>query len=212
MDKPTTSIIHGAKVTGLVFCNPKDDKKQEIPSHSNEQKISKKAFEQGQWQGFEAGKKEGYEMGFQQGQQSAQSSLNDTLALLSLVTRELREKKEKLFEDLKPEIIKLSLSISESLLQSELSDSNRFIQHIHHLLEQAQSLITDEPIHIHLAPQDYERVLKAIDDHEKWNEINFVSDKTVEQGNTTISSSLGLLNFDIKRLLNDLEIRLLGNL
>lgn len=213
-------IIRGAKIEGIVFYSAGEQSPSETVSHSSIEEAIKKAerdgLEHGQWQGYEAGKSEGYESGFKQGQKSSQLALSEAVSLLALMASEFKEKQEKVFEELKPDIIKLCLNISETLIKHELADKQRLLNHLISLLTQSQSLLAEATVEVHLSSEDYAMVHSALDQsvssHDELKAISFISDKNVDKGDCFISSSLGMLNFNIKRLLNDFEVRLLGSL
>jgi flagellar biosynthesis/type III secretory pathway protein FliH len=44
---------------------------------------------------------------------------------------------------------------------------------------------------------------------EDWQNINFIANEGMQRGNCRLETPLGLVNFDIERLLRDLEIKVL---
>lgn len=174
----------------------------------------RKGLNHGQKQGYDAGNEEGYEKGFREGIEKSKRDLESTLLFLQSLTQQLTDKKEEFYTQMKPEIIKFCLSICEKLLRKELSQSKTFLHVIENLLEQAKGIIKDSSAQIYISPEDFEMLKKDLSSIENGNNIfslfEFVSDPQTQRGNCRIETSLGLINFDIKRLLLNLEEKVLG--
>lgn len=168
---------------------------------------------EGRKQGYEVGKEEGLEIGFQQGTEKMRADLKHLVQLMNSIAVELALKQEGTFDQLKPEIIKFSLAVCEHILRRTLSDPKIFIDLIERLLAEAKSIVREATVTVALSPNDLatlDQDLKLIIyDKEEIKKLNFISDKSIEQGNCRIETSVGLINFDIKRILAGLEKKVL---
>jgi flagellar biosynthesis/type III secretory pathway protein FliH len=99
------------------------------------------------------------------------------------------------------------------MLRRTLSDSRVFVDLIESLLAETKNILKDGVVTIALAPEDLElfehELQTIIYDKEEIKKLNFIADKTIERGNSRVETSLGLVNFDIKRMLADLEKKIL---
>lgn len=229
---PSQKIIRGAKIEGFMFLAPEGESPSESQAmesseiKSQESKISKEksisnllnqaqkagykqGLKEGQQQGYEAGKSEGLDMGIKQGYEIARSSLRSTIALLNNIVDAFKINQEEIYEQIKPEIIKFALSCCETLLRKELSNPKNFAAQIETLLTLGKPILKEVSVDIILAPEDLSMLEQSINDiayeKEDFKSLNFVADKSIERGNCRLESSLGLVNFDINRLLSDLE-------
>jgi flagellar assembly protein FliH len=220
------NILYGAKIKGVVFCPATDEHSQfekrikEKTIENDEEAILlaekagyKKGFLEGQKQGFELGQVEGVQIGFKSGFETAERQLKDTVALLNLMASSVQIKREELFEQIKPDIIKCCLLLTTKLLQQELLNPKIFISLLEQLLEQLKSTVKDVPIDLHLSPEDLKMLKNSFEnlDLEKnvLSKINLISDSNIEKGSCRFETSRGVLNYHISRIINDLEIKLL---
>lgn len=221
-------IIRGANIEGVAFYPSQEHSKPEPIEKSANKNFGKakpkeieeavkeaekngyrKGLKEGHIEGYEAGKNEGLEKGFKLGVEGAYAELKSTLELLSHVSDAFSVRQKEMFIQAKPELIKFALAICENLLRKTLSNPSTFASHIEFLLEQSQEILKEEPPRISLSPKDYEMLQTSLErighSNAEFKKLNFSQDPTMERGNCRIETSLGLLNFDIKRLLNDLE-------
>ena len=168
---------------------------------------------EGQKQGYDIGREEGLETGFREGMDKTRQELQKLLQLVNSVAMGLAVKQEGIFEQIKPEIITFILTICEHVLRRTLSDSKIFIGLIERLLVETKLILKDGNVKVVLSPDDLmmlDHYLKSIVyDKEEISKLQFVSDKNIENGNCRIETSLGLINFDIKRIMGDLEKKVL---
>lgn len=173
----------------------------------------RKGLHEGQKQGYEAGKEEAFEDGFKEGAQQIRSELKVAVELTNKIANSLVIKKEELFEQVKPEIIKFSLAVCEKMLRKELSQSKPFMDLLESLLDQTKSILKDADIIAYLAPEDIamlEKEMKNIGLNHSFTNAKISADPFIQRGNCRIETALGLVNFDINRLLSHLEERVLG--
>lgn len=213
MKKESSNIIKGARIEGTVFAQSQNVDPDLIQKDSIISQEYIRGLEEGRKQGFEAGRLEGYELGYREGEQIVHHQFNDALKMLNLITAAFQVRKEELFEQLKPEILKFNINLMGKVLQQQLSNPDTFASLIGKLLEQISIAIKDVPITIVLSPEDNRMLsekLKAIYSTENYDrKILFVEDSSMERGNCRLETTLGIMNFDISRLMKDLEIKVL---
>lgn len=218
MSKPySKGIIRGANVKGVVFHTPST---VEIPKQApgSKKTLMEEEYYQGlvkgHQQGYEAGRNEGHEIGFKEGVASLQRDLEHSVEILKNVLDAFKQKEEQLFDHAKPEIIKFCLAVCQKILRSELRDPNQFIQLLEHLLLAAKNIVKDVPVQVYVAPGDLLLLEKHFNDLpetcEEIRALDFIPDSDLERGNCRIESSLGLVNFDLERILKDIEQKTLA--
>jgi flagellar assembly protein FliH len=213
MNESSKNILKGAKIEGTVFCNPQ--KPKEVPNGlgSSVGAEYKRGLEDGRQQGYEAGRLEGLEMGFQQGRAIAQDQFKHAIGMLNLIAASFQIQREELFKQMKPEIIKFNINLMEKLLQQELKNPDVFISLIEKLLQQVESVVKDVSINVVVSPEDGQLLktrFKALGlPSQALSRINLMEESTIERGSCRLETSLGMLNYDIPRLMKDLEIKVL---
>jgi flagellar assembly protein FliH len=219
---PSRGIIHNAKVEGSVFYsttpNPETEEKEISPKKIDslreaEMNGYRRGLKEGHQQGYEAGNSEGYDIGYRQGMAAVQEELKNAVELLKKTSASYQIYQEEMFEQTKPELIRFALAVCEKILRAELSNPKAFITLLEKLYLQAKTILKDAPIAIVLAPAD----LKMLENNisaagfttDELRNANFIADPHIERGNCRLETSFGLLNFDINRLLNNLELKTL---
>jgi flagellar biosynthesis/type III secretory pathway protein FliH len=153
------------------------------------------------------------EQGFKKGASIAQNELKDTISMLNIIAMAFLIRKEELFEQIKPEIIKLCLALCHKLLQRELSNPEAFKELLMTVLEQIKWITKDIPIDVIVSSQDYEIIQSKFNSmnisQEDMPKIHLIADPFMEKGNCRLETSIGMMNFDIKRILQDLETKIL---
>lgn len=210
MSKFLEKIFKDAKVEGAYFLDLSENGKKETKRDFSDYQ---KGLDEGRKQGYEAGRSEGLEEGFRNGLESSQTQLKDTLNMLNLISASFQLKKEELFEEIKPEIIKFNLHLMEKLLRQQLENPILFTHLLEKLLQQVGSIMKNVPVHLCVSVEDAQMLKNHLQTDGLLSEIlplvNLVEDSLVERGNCRLETPLGLLNYDIKRLLKDLEIKVL---
>lgn len=226
-------ILRGAQVEGVAFCSPPSEPAplEEGSTQEQAQKASGRTYnpkeirkqaekegyyrglQEGQQQGYEAGKSEGFELGIKQGNETASVHLRSTITLLNSVSDALANKQEDIFEQAKPEMIKFCLAVCERIIMQELTNPQAFVRLINTLLHQVKSQLKGTHIEVLVSTEDLAMLQQSLPhiayDMEDFKGLDFIADKTIERGNCRINMPLGLLNFDIKRLLSELEKQVL---
>lgn len=190
-----------------------DEKKWDAVWKAGIKEGYRRGLVEGQKQGYDTGKEEGIETGFRKGTEKARAELQNLIQMLNALAMGLSCKQEGIYEQMKPELIQFCFSICENLLRDSLKNPKAFIGLIERLITEAKTLFKEAPITIVLSPEDLEKfqqdLNKIVKDNEDLKKLTFASDKGIEQGNCRIETSLGLINFDIKRLLADLGKKVL---
>ncbi len=229
MDKPLSSkIIRGTKIKGRCFfpdvqqvaSSSSDDPlllSSSLPLNqidNKEQKAYLNGLKCGQEQGFNTGKLEGYEEGLQESRKLSNEEFKNATLLLKMVMLNLQETKETLAESIKPEIIKLCLLICEKILKTHLKNSKHLLKFLTELVNQVASSLADFPITLALAPEDANLLQKQCDKGylclSHLDPMKIIIDSKLMRGNCRIETSKGLLNFDLTRLLTELELNTLA--
>lgn len=155
----------------------------------------------------------GFEKGEKVGHQRALEESKTFLDLLQVIARKVLEQKERLLDQLKPEIIEFSMVVCEQVIRKELSQPQALVRLINTLLNLAHPELKNDPIHIILSPEDYlllEEIFSHIQyDAQKLAEIQFKSDPLMRRGDCRIETKSALLNYDISRELSDLQTKVL---
>ncbi len=180
---------------------------------SMEQAAYRQGVLEGRSQGYQTGYEEGLEQGLQKGSALAHEEFKDTISMLNIIAMAFLVRKEELFEQLKPDIVKLCLVICKKLLQRELSQPEALQELIEKLLAQVKAVTKDTPVDVMISSDDYENIKAKLHDFnlnlETLPKIHFCSDPLIEKGNCRLETSVGMINFNLQRLLEDLETKIL---
>lgn len=205
-------IIRGGNVKGVVFHTPSTVDIPKQPPGSKKTLMEEEFYHglvKGHQQGYEAGRNEGHEIGFKEGVASLQGDVETFVEILKQVLTEFKLKEEYLFDHAKPELIKFALAVCEKILRNELSNPKKYAQLIGHLLDTAKTMVKDIPVQVYVSSDDLNRLQSHFKDlpnaFQELKTIDFIADPDLEAGNCRLESSLGLVNFDIQRLLKDIE-------
>ncbi len=158
---------------------------------------------------FQKGQEKGERVGYYKALEESKMFVT----LLQTMTRKVLEQKNRLLDQLKPEIIEFSMSVCEQVLRKELSQPHALVRLIHSLLVVVTPSLKDDSIKIVLAPDDFLMLENHFDeiqyDKREVKGIHFVSDSLMRRGDCRIETTSGLLNYDISRELNDLQAKVL---
>lgn len=169
---------------------------------------------EGQKQGYRNGKEEGFEEGFKKGIDKKNQELGAAIEVAYTIVASLKTRREEMFEQAKPELIKFSLAVCEKMIRRELSHSQSFIALLEALLNQAKNVLKEAAVSIILSPEDYSMLQNEISnisyDKHHFRELDLQEDPTIPRGNCRIQTPLGLINFDIQRLLTNIEEKVLS--
>ena len=178
-----------------------------------EEKGFKKGLEKGKEDGIKEGREKALEQGSQKGYQKAKEELQELITVFEQLSTKVTQQGSEFLDQFKNDIVSLCMTISEKIIRKELSSARSLENLIETLLLEAKSMITEEAVDIHLSKEDYQCLesskdkLKNLDISIK--HLQFHADSSVKQGNFSIVTSKGLMNFDVNRLLNDLNTHIL---
>lgn len=173
----------------------------------------KKGLEEGFQKGLEKGKLEGREEGkeenLHQAKESMEGEFRESLDLLNKASAQMEIEYENFIEKSKAEIKELLIAICRKILQKEIVKEEAILHVIESLLEQAKSIAHGEVVQILLSPEDLDKLEGRLEnlDYDKHNitKLHFISDPSISKGSCRIESSLGMINFDIDRELENLK-------
>lgn len=156
----------------------------------------------------------GEQLGEKKGYEKARQELEVLFNLVQTMVHKLIEHKEKLLDQMKPEIVEFSLQICEKFVRRELSQPENFVKLINRLLHTATSHRDKESIQLVLAPDDLHLVETHLDrleyDRTKIDKIHFLSDPMMRRGDVRIDTQTSLLNFDLAREFLELKLKCLN--
>ncbi len=159
-------------------------------------------FEEERLQAFEKGKRLGEEKGYAQAVQEMHSSMR----LLQTLANKLLDHKEKLLDQLKPEVIQFSLAVCERAIRKELSQPEVFVKWLNTLLSYVINRGDEEKISLFLAPGDLRLVEKFM---ESKSYLSLREDPLMRHGDCRIETPTKMVRWSIERELEDLESKVL---
>lgn len=170
---------------------------------------------QGKKEGVEEGRAMGHKEGADESKSASKKELESSFQLLEKLAESLTHEKELLFQKMKPEIIQFSLSVCERILQKELKDPDNFTELFQQLMAKASPIIKAQPVKIHLPKESFNEHRSLIEretlDIPSDSHLHFSSDPSLSEGSIKIETELGLINFDIPRLIKELEASALSD-
>lgn len=177
-----------------------------LPIQSTEiSSLVEKDVEHAFQQGEERGEKKGYAKALEESK--------FFLSLLQTMTRKMLDHKNRLLDQLKPEIIEFSLAVCEKVIRKELTHPEIFVHLINALLNQSARTLGNETLHIILSPADFHLLEKQFSlihyDKQEIAGLRFFSDPFIRQGDCRIEAKSGLLNYDISRELEEIQANVL---
>lgn len=140
-------------------------------------------------------RKQGEERGFQEGLAQALEYLNKLHAL-----------REKMFEDMEPQVVKLSFSIAEKIVGQQIHENDMAIMGI---VKQALDASIGYKILVRLNPSDFEKIksqetqlLAKVDSSRT---ISFKEDDSVKAGGCIVESEVGAIDAQLETQLNAIK-------
>ena len=177
-----------------------------------EEQGHRKGVEEGKSQGFEEGKEVAFNEGLEKGCQDAKAEIGEVFELINNIAQQLSDEKNMLLEKFKPEIVKLAMAVCENILRQELQMPQRLAQLVGAIVKDAKSLASEEKISVLFAPDDLQKIEKIKHDLQgnmNMSQMKFLSDTSLSAGNFRVEAPTGMINFDIKRLLDDMQTSIL---
>jgi len=109
--------------------------------------------------------------------------------------------------------VSFAMTVCESLLRRELKDPDTFCSLVEAILEEARPIAKEGQIEIYLSAEDYASLADSL---QQVPALSGVADRLqlqvergLMQGNCRVETSMGLINFDVARYLNEMETRVL---
>jgi len=175
----------------------------------------KRGLSEGAEKGYAEGCREGYDEGMKNGGEKARTDLQDAIMQFKKISSCLSEEKDGLLDSLKRDVIDFALIASEKIIRRDLRDRELLVAIIEEMLVQARPIIKNEPVRIFLSSEDFTVLEKHFEDinYDK-NEIKklqFFVDNSIRQGDCQVRTSLGLINFDVARQLEDVKETAISN-
>lgn len=174
---------------------------------------SRKGFQEGFDKGRAEGLIEGSEAGIQQGTKEAQQELEETLALLRTYVDAVVKQQEGLISKAHAECIPFCLAVCEQILRRELSHKESYTKLLDSVLQYASVITKNQQVNLFVAEEDHVFLSDGL--HQLKIEgglaerLHVSVDPNLLRGDCRLETELGLVNFDIKRQLDNLEKRLL---
>lgn len=196
-----SGIIRQETLAGVVYYTPK----QGITPYPKESKPFQEALIQERLEAYQKGKEHGEKLGYEK----ATNEMSALMTLLQKMVQRILEQKERLLQQLKPEIIEFAIAICEKFLREKLSQPEKLVRLIDSLLAQSIPFFQGELVKIVLSPEDLvmlEQHLKDFHyDRREIKGLRFLSDPELRRGDFRIENKSGLLNFLLQRELEELR-------
>lgn len=137
---------------------------------------------------MEKARKMGEEAGFQDGQAKALESLNQIHLL-----------REKMFQNVEPQLVKLAFSIAEKIIGQQIQENDMAIIEI---IRQALDSAIGNKILVRVNPADFEKVKahqpSLLGHVEATKTISFKEDEMVKQGGCVVESEIGTIDAQLE--------------
>ena len=174
-----------------------------------------KGLHEGSEKGLLDGTATGLDEGFQKGYEKGRVEFAEGLKLVTDMVTKFKEERGRLLEQARPELIKFSMTVCEIIMRQELADPKAYTRLLEALIVQAKPVIKNESVDIYLNPEDKALLQGSLDKIRELapevSAINYIADTAVLRGDCFIETPRGLLNFDVKRQLLDLQGSILSH-
>jgi len=166
-----------------------------------------KAFEEKESAVFEEARKKGYSDGFEQGKRDVLKSMEEGVKNIFRASESIERFKNELYEDVKQDVIKLSLKIAETIVKAETAADSSLIAGI--IADAVNKTSDSVKFTVCLNPADYgvlnknpEAVKNFI---EKQASINFMPDANLPGGGVIIKTDFGEIDARIETQLEQIK-------
>lgn len=144
---------------------------------------------------MERSRQEGDQRGYQEGLARVLEYLNKLYAL-----------REKMFEDIEPQVVKLSFSIAEKILGQQIQENDMAILGI---VKEALNAAIGYKIMVKLNPQDYAKIQsqekQLLGKLEHGRTVSFKEDESVAVGGCVVESEIGAIDAQLDTQLNAIK-------
>ncbi len=162
--------------------------------------------------GKEEGEKLGYDRGLAEGRDESADSVRQAIALLDEAAELFRNERKRLFQNVKPDLIRFALTGCEHILRQKLKEPDVFVKLLDSMIDQALPVFRDSPVTIFLHPntkQILDERLETVGSKYQIAHLRWQADTTMTEGNCRIESEEGMLHFHLERQLSELEQKVL---
>ncbi len=156
---------------------------------------------------FNDGFKKGYDEGYREGIKEGRKEYDDLIALLRSVIEGIKSSKDKLLEEIEPEVIEIIKIVLRKLLLKEVEvDRDLVIRVIKaavkKLEERAKIVVRVNPDDL---PKVVERREELFSSIEGLKELDIIEDSRVERGGCVVEGGLGVVDARIERQIEEIE-------
>ncbi len=177
-----------------------------------------KSFRQQQFSQIESEKQDvldaAYHEGVTQGKQAGYNALKPEIDRLLSEVNEISKQKAKILEDLKPELLQLSLTMAQRIIRTVLEENP---DHFNNIVEEALTKITDKEKVVIRVNAEHLTVLRKNKDkiHQSFPDIRHLEiqeDNKVEFGGCVIETKMGYVDASLPMKLETLNQTLFARL
>ena len=166
-----------------------------------------KAYEEKESAVFEEARKRGYSEGFGEGKRDALKSMEEGVGNIFRASESIERFKNELYEDVKQDVIKLSLKIAETIIKAETTADSSLIAGI---IADAVNKSSDAvKFTVCLNPADYavlNRNPEAVKNFiERQTSINFIPDANMPGGGVIIKTDFGEIDARLETQLEQIK-------
>ncbi|MCL4533240.1 MAG: FliH/SctL family protein [Deltaproteobacteria bacterium] len=187
------SAKENAELVSALESIPSSLQKYIISYIENYKNKTGKEFKEKENSVFEAAKQKGYAEGFESGKSEALKSMEEGVKNIFSAAESIKQFKNELYEDVKKDVITLSIKIAETITKSKIAaDDDILLNIIASAINQSSDAVN---FTICLNPEDYKVLNKnpdALKDFlSKEAVIDFIQDKNIRSGNVVIKTDFG---------------------
>ena len=166
-----------------------------------------KAYEEKESTVFEEARKRGYSEGFDQGKIDALKSMEEGVGNIFRASESIERFKNELYEDVKQDVIKLSLKIAETVVKAETAADSSLISGI--IVDAVNKSSDAVKFTVCLNPADYAVLNKnpeAVKNFiERQASINFIPDANLPGGDVIIKTDFGEIDARLETQLEQIK-------
>jgi flagellar assembly protein FliH len=168
-----------------------------------------KGYEDGKQQGFEQGKTEGFEEGQRQGLDAGEEEVKVNVTAWQSLLENLHHPIQQLDDQLKSELVKLSVSLARSVIRTEVTLNQDVL--LNALSTGLQTLpIQENHYQIHMHPEDIELIKNHFSaEHIEKHQWVLVESPKMSRGGCDISTKNNAVDVSIERRVKDVLDRFL---
>lgn len=174
-----------------------DDAKKEAEA------IKEEAYKRGLKEGYD----KGYAQGYAEGVKEGKAQYAELLALLRGVIDEIRDSKEKLLEEIEPEVIEIIKIVLRKILLREVKLDEELVLRV--VKAAVKKLEERSKIVLRVNPDDLPKVVEKREEFfksiEGLKELDIVEDPRVGKGGCIVEGGVGVVDARIERQIEEVE-------